>query len=174
GTVQAYVDPNDAQFRNIGIQMGMPGGSLVNEVPKVTTEISSWPATAVFMPNPHAVVVVDDTSSIGSLADQPHLAPRDVFPNGANVEFIQRIADNHIRMRTFERGVGETLSCGSGACAAASVWATRNSLPAGWTVQVDVLGGTVFVDSDPDGSLTLRGPADFVATGALIGDQWLI
>jgi diaminopimelate epimerase len=77
-------------------------------------------------------------------------------------------------MRTFERGVGETLACGSGACAAAHVWAKRNQLSTKWTVQVDVLGGTLFVDSKEDGALVLRGPAEFVATGQLYGDQWQI
>ncbi|NBY15789.1 MAG: diaminopimelate epimerase [Actinobacteria bacterium] len=174
GTVTAHIDPNDVTFENIAIEMGLPGGSLVNEVPKVTTEISSWPATAVFMPNPHCVAIVEDVHAVGALHEPPHLAPREIFPSGANVEFIAPITETRIAMRTFERGVGETLSCGSGACAAAHVWATKNNLPANWSVQVDVLGGTVHVDCHTDGSLILRGPAEFVADGYLIGDQWQI
>ena len=174
GTVTAHVDPNDVNFENVSIEMGLPGGSLVNEVPKVTTEISSWPATAVFMPNPHCVAIVDDVHAVGALAEAPHLAPKEVFPAGANVEFIAQVSESHIKMRTFERGVGETLSCGSGACAAAHVWATKNNLPGNWSIQVDVLGGTVHVDCQSDGALILRGPAEIVASGQLIGEQWQI
>jgi diaminopimelate epimerase len=84
-----------------------------------------------------------------------------------NFEFIQIKSPTHIAMRTHERGVGETLSCGSGSCAAAYVHATSNHLNDPWTVQVDVLGGTVYVDSDTDGILTLRGPAVFVSEGVI-------
>jgi len=174
GTVQAFVDPHDTKFENIAITMGEPTRSLVSTAPTVTTEISSWPGEAVFMPNPHCVTVVDDIHAAGALIDAPNVAPSEIFPTGANVEFIERVTDKHIKMRTFERGVGETLSCGSGACAAAFVWASRSALPADWTVQVDVLGGTLFVDSIDEGSLVLRGPAEFVASGYLIGEQWQI
>ena len=174
GTVQAFVDPNDTNFNNIAITMGIPFASLVEATPKVTTEISQWDGEAVFMPNPHCVTVVDDARTAGALHDAPHIAPADVFPDGANVEFIERLGETHIFMRTFERGVGETLSCGSGACAAAFVWAKRQQLSADWTVQVDVLGGTVYVDSVDEGTLVLRGPAEFVAAGHFIGDQWQI
>ena len=171
GTVSAFVDPHDVSYSNIAITMGMPFESLVEASPVVTTEISHWDGEAIFMPNPHCVTIVDDVDTVGSLLSAPHVAPSDIFPEGANVEFIQRISDTHISMRTFERGVGETLSCGSGACAAAFVWARRAQLATNWTVQVDVKGGTVFVDSVDEGSLVLRGPAEFVAAGHLIGDQ---
>ena len=174
GTVQAYVDPHDTEFRNIAINMGNPGESLIEATPVVTTEISHWNGQAVFMPNPHCVTVVADTRAVGTLHDSPHIAPAEIFPAGANVEFIHGVSDTHIVMRTFERGVGETLACGSGACAAAHVWAQKNHLSSKWTVQVDVLGGTLFVDSNDDGALVLRGPAEFVATGQLYGDQWQI
>lgn len=172
GTVQAFIDPNDTQFLNIAITMGVPFESLLDSTPVVTTEISHWDGVAVFMPNPHCVTVVTDVHAVGSLHEAPHISPTEVFPDGANVEFIEKISDTHILMRTFERGVGETLACGSGACAAAHVWAKRQNLPADWTVQVDVLGGTLFVDSVDEGALVLRGPAQFVAAGHLIGDQW--
>jgi len=174
GTVKAFVDPHDLEFKNIAITMGLPGSSLIATTPTVTTEISNWPGTAVFMPNPHCVTVVEDVRSVGALLEAPNIAPTEIFPEGANVEFIEGISPHHIKMRTFERGVGETLSCGSGACAAAFVWAVRNELQADWSVQVDVLGGTVHVDSIDEGTLVLRGPAEFVASGYLIGDQWQI
>ncbi|MCI0401125.1 MAG: diaminopimelate epimerase [Gammaproteobacteria bacterium] len=75
--------------------------------------------SAVSMGNPHAVIQVDDaeTAPVNSLG--PLIAQHEVFPNGANVGFMQVIDASHIRVRVWERGVGETLACGTGACAAA-------------------------------------------------------
>jgi len=171
GTVTATVEPGDVQFANIAIEMGHPRQSA-SALVGVTTDSGTFSGVPVFMPNPHCVVIVTDLDNAGSLRTAPALDDLVVFPQGANVEFIARRAAHHITMRTFERGVGETLSCGSGACAAATVWATHENLELPWSVQVDVLGGTVFVDCSEAGSLTLRGPAQVVAQGTLLGDSW--
>ncbi len=167
GVVQATVGKDDLNFDNIAINMGAPEFLSTSLQPVVKTETGSWNAVAVAMPNPHCVTVVDDMKSAGALLSLPIVTPAEVFPDGVNVEFIESRGSDHIGMRTFERGVGETLACGSGACAAASVWANRNDLTSPWTVQVDILGGTVFVDGNEDGSVTLRGPARFVASGVI-------
>lgn len=169
GTVTATVNPDDDEFDNIAIAMGSPRFPQLRAMPVVTTEKGSWNGSGVLMPNPHCVVQVSNTQDAGALLLAPDVAPLSVFPDGANVEFIAGQSASHIDMRTFERGVGETLSCGSGACAAATVWAQQNALDTPWSIQVDVLGGTVFVDAsagvDADLTLTLRGPARVVATG---------
>lgn len=165
GVVKVNVDPSDKDFSNIAVEMGIPTG--LNQAPQVKTETGQWQATARFIPNPHCVSIVDSISDAGTLTTIPQVTPTSVFPDGANFEFIEERGRNHIGMRTFERGVGETLSCGSGACSAADVWAAKNNLTAPWTIQVDVLGGTVFVDSNQAGMLTLRGPAEFVASGVI-------
>lgn len=167
GIVQATVSADDANFDNIAIRMGTPDRIEVTQDPVVATEAGSWAGVAVTMPNPHCVTVVDDIHAVGALTVLPVVTPASVFPEGVNVEFIESRGNAHIGMRTYERGVGETLACGSGSCAAASVWADRNNLEAPWTVQVDILGGTVFVDGDHDGVVTLRGPARFVASGII-------
>ena len=165
GVISVHVDPSDTEFSNIAIEMGKP--TTVSEPAHVATEAGNWDATARFIPNPHCVSVVDSITDAGTLATVPSVTPASIFPDGANFEFIEQRGDHHIGMRTHERGVGETQSCGSGACCAADVWAQQNALVAPWTVQVDVLGGTVWVDSDADGVLTLRGPAAFVASGTI-------
>ena len=167
GIVQATVNPEDKNFDNIAIRMGKPELIDVDVDPSVATESGSWTGIAITMPNPHCVTVVDDIHAAGSLLELPAVSPASVFPEGVNVEFVESRGANHIGMRTYERGVGETLACGSGSCAAASVWAQRNNLEAPWTVQVDILGGTVFVDGDTEGVVTLRGPARFVASGII-------
>ena len=163
GTVTVAISETDTDFTNIAITLGHVSLGPMNVT--VETETGSWPAVGIAGMNNHAVSVVDDIASAGSLAEIPTALPPGTYPDGVNFEFIQEKSPTHIAMRTHERGVGETLSCGSGACAAAYVHATSNHLNDPWTVQVDVLGGTVYVDSDTDGILTLRGPAVFVAEG---------
>ena len=131
----------------------------------VSTEAGTWGATALSMPNPHCVALVDSLDSPGELLTSPAASPGSQFPAGANYEFITRIKNHHIAMRTFERGVGETLSCGSGACAAAFAYAQMEKIVAPWVVQVDVLGGTLMLSSDESGDIVLTGPSRIVASG---------
>ena len=170
GTVNVAISQTDTDFTNIAITMGRV--SLGPMDVTVQTESGSWPAVGIAGMNNHAVSVVDDISQAGSLAEIPTALPAGTYPDGVNFEFIQTKSPTHIAMRTHERGVGETLSCGSGACAAAYVHATSNHLNDPWTVQVDVLGGTVYVDSDTDGILTLRGPAVFISEGTIDPSSW--
>ncbi len=170
GTVTVAISQTDTDFTNIAITMGRV--SLGPMDVTVQTETGSWPAVGIAGMNNHAVSVVEDLSQAGSLKDIPTALPAGTYPDGVNFEFIQEKSPTHIAMRTHERGVGETLSCGSGACAAAYVHATSNHLNDPWTVQVDVLGGTVYVDSDTDGVLTLRGPAVFVSEGTIEPSSW--
>ena len=165
GTVTVAISDTDINFTNIAITMGRV--SLGPMDVSVHTETGSWPAVGIAGMNNHAISVVEDIADAGSLDEIPTALPAGTYPDGVNFEFIQTKSPNHIAMRTHERGVGETLSCGSGSCAAAFVHATSNHLNDPWTVQVDVLGGTVYVDSDTDGILTLRGPAVFVSEGTI-------
>lgn len=147
----------------VSVEMGRATPIQTSNVPLVTVAGALKPAVAVAAPNPHAVVFVDDVEQAGELLQAPQIAPADAFPEGANVEFVKPLATGHIRMRVYERGVGETASCGTGACAAA--WAHLGE--AHGTVQVDVPGGTVWVTRRDDDSLVLRGPVEFVASGEL-------
>ena len=165
GTVTVAISETDTDFTNIAVTMGHV--SLGPMDVTVHTETGSWPAVGIAGMNNHAISVVDDISDAGALDEIPTALPAGTYPDGVNFEFIQTKSPTHIAMRTHERGVGETLSCGSGSCAAAYVHATSNHLNDPWTVQVDVLGGTVYVDSDTDGILTLRGPAVFVSEGTI-------
>jgi diaminopimelate epimerase len=88
-----------------------------------------------------------------------------VFPAGANVEFVNPLDPQHLRMRVHERGVGETRSCGTGTVAAAAGWLAEQGISAG-TVDVAVPGGAVVVEIG-DGWSTLRGPAVLVASGTV-------
>jgi diaminopimelate epimerase len=156
--------------RTITIDMGMATSPKDQATPLVTVGGRTWSATGVLVPNPHAVVFVDSLADAGELRTAPEVAPSDVFPDGVNVEFVVDRGPTHVAMRVHERGVGETLSCGTGACAVA--WAARRrdgGQVAGEAVwRVDVPGGTVHVAETATGRLLLTGPADLVARGTLL------
>jgi diaminopimelate epimerase len=146
--------------------VGEPGGVLVS------AGEGRWPATAVHVPNPHAVAFVDGLGDPGPLVEIPRLEPAGAFPDGANVEFVVVRGEHHIAMRVHERGVGETLSCGTGACAAAAAYLrTRTDVTAA-VVRVDVPGGTLSVGIRADSTVTLTGPTQTVAEGR-IDTSWL-
>jgi diaminopimelate epimerase len=132
---------------------------------KVTVGDRSWPAVEVDMGNPHAVVFVDDLAEAGDLLGAPVVEP--AFADGVNVEFAARVGDQHLAMRVHERGVGETRSCGTGACAVMVAAARRDGVSGPSTYVVDVPGGRLTVTERADGHVELAGPAVLVAEGDL-------
>jgi diaminopimelate epimerase len=97
------------------------------------------------------------------LTGPPGFEPASDYPTGVNIEFLQRLGPHHVKMRVHERGVGETRSCGSGACAAAvAVMAAADERS---SYVVDVPGGRVVVEWRADDMVTLTGPAVLVASG---------
>jgi diaminopimelate epimerase len=135
----------------------------------------SFPGSAVSMGNPHLVCLTDADLDGLYLSAAPGVDPA-LFPDGVNVEFVTVLTaaaeggDAHIRLRVFERGVGETRSCGTGACAAAYAALAATGADEG-TVQVDVPGGRLAVRFT-EGTTVLSGPAVIVAAGE-ITSEWL-
>lgn len=123
---------------------------------------------AVSMGNPHAVLEVADVARADVARLGPALQASAWFPASVNVGFAQVLAADHIRLRVFERGVGETLACGSGACAAVAALARRGRVQAEAGVRVDLPGGTLRIRRDAaTGALFMGGPAAFVFEGNL-------
>ena len=121
---------------------------------------------AVSMGNPHAVLRVSDvkTAPVGRFGPSIERHPR--FPKRTNVGFMQVVGRGHLRLRVFERGVGETLACGTGACAAVAVGRRQGLLDG--EVRVDLPGGTAMVSWAAEGEhLWLTGPATTVFTGSI-------
>jgi diaminopimelate epimerase len=131
----------------------------------VAVESGVWPATAVDMGNPHAVAFVDFLADVGDLRLPPMVVPG--FPDGVNVEFVVRQGDRELAMRVHERGVGETRSCGTGACAAMAAAARADGAPPAASYIVDVPGGRLTVATRADGHIELTGPAVIVGSGEL-------
>lgn len=156
----------------VSVEMGPalePTPSLAAKIHLATGEVFN--SVGIFFPNPHAVCWVGqlDLPQL-VLREPPTVEPLDAFPEGMNVEFAAITAPGEVTMRVFERGVGETQSCGTGACAVA--WAARRSgldykKHLDWKVSVP--GGELFVSENSEtGRFTLRGAAELVARGRVL------
>jgi diaminopimelate epimerase len=125
-------------------------------------------ATCLSMGNPHAVLFVDQVDAVPLAELGPLLETNPAFPNRTNVEFVQVVDETRVRQRTWERGVGETLACGTGACAVAVASQLRGHT--GERVTVELRGGPLELDWAPGRTVRLTGPAREVARGALAGE----
>jgi diaminopimelate epimerase len=121
--------------------------------------------TCVSMGNPHAVIFVDRVDGFPVETYGPVIERHELFPRRTNVEFIEVIGRERLRMRVWERGAGETLACGTGACAAA-VAAHLNG-HAGRKVEVELLGGVLSINWREDNRVFMTGPAVEVFEGAV-------
>ena len=122
--------------------------------------------TCVSMGNPHAVTFVEDTGAAAVETVGPLFEKHPAFPQRANVEFIQRVDGQTLKMRVWERGSGETLACGTGACASV-VAAVTNGL-CGREATVKLLGGDLRIRWDEaDDHVYMTGPAEFVFDGEI-------
>jgi diaminopimelate epimerase len=126
--------------------------------------------SVVSMGNPHAVTVVDDVAAapVGSVGPLVERHPR--FPEKVNVGFAEVVDRGTIRLRVWERGIGETAACGTGACAA--VVALQRQDLVDTSVAVHLPGGVLQVTHEPGGTVTMRGAATEVAAVHL-ADRWL-
>ena len=149
--------------RNGQISADVGDARIIDEDVTVTNLGDSWPATKVDVGNPHAVVFLDG----GSLDEldlhrPPTWEPAEAYPNGVNVEFVEVAAPGRLNMRVYERGVGETRSCGTGVVAAARAYRERAGHHG--PVQVRVPGGDLTVEFDGDAA-RLTGPAVIIGCG---------
>ena len=102
-------------------------------------------------------------SDVGDLKHPPVVRPKETFPEGVNVEFVEFLSNGELQMRVHERGSGETRSCGTGTCAVALAATAKKGmkLPARWVINPP--GGRLVVDIDPHSNATLTGPAVLLA-----------
>jgi len=120
---------------------------------------------AVNVGNPHAVFFVDDVGAVDLERLGPELERDPLFPERANIEIVQVLGRNRLRMRVWERGVGITRACGTGACAAAVAAHRRELAERRVTVELD--GGPLEIEWRADGHVVMTGPAAFSFRGQL-------
>jgi diaminopimelate epimerase len=119
---------------------------------------------ALSMGNPHAVITVEDINKAHVKTWGAYLESHALFPKRVNVGFMEIVTPHHIRLRVFERGVGETLACGTGACAAVVSGIKRHLLTT--PVKVDMTGGSLSIDWKGDTNpVMMKGPAVTIYEG---------
>ena len=178
-TLGGIVSPRWIGADQIAVDMGppilvpkqIPTSLGTGDEPVVNVDLQinsgSVAVTCVSMGNPHAVVFVNDIENAPVEVQGPEIENHPAFPNRVNVEFVQRVSSKLLRQRTWERGVGETLACGSGACAT-GVAAQLLDL-CSRHVAVELRGGTLEIEWDsPESSVIMTGPAAEVFKGELL------
>lgn len=123
----------------------------------IDVEGVSYEVSSVLLGVPHTEVFVDDVTTVPLTVLGPKIEKHPLFPKGTNVNFVQVVNDTTIKVRTWERGAGDTLACGTGSCASA-VMAHEKGFT-GRSVDVELYLGTLRIDYEADGTVYMTGPA---------------
>ena len=160
----------------IAVSMGTPAEGPAGGTPQIQIDGAWQSADPWWMPNPHAVVFVQDLDAFGSELAPPVVDDAGRYPDGVNVEYVvDRTGDSeqlHAQVRVHERGVGETASCGTGACAVSLSMRRRHAITDAASTIVDVPGGRLQVIHTVDDHIELAGPAVLVGRGTLDQAWW--
>jgi diaminopimelate epimerase len=138
--------------------------TVVDEILKINTE-QTFKVTCVSMGNPHCIIFVDDVQSVPVDEIGPKIENHPLFPEKTNVEFIHILNRKEINFRVWERGVGETLACGTGACAALVAAVLNNKTDPKATIHLP--GGDLDIQWADDGYVYMIGPAELVFKGEM-------
>jgi len=162
--VSVTVDMGNPELEPSKIPITLPGKQIVNF--PVSFDGINFAITCVSMGNPHTVIFTENIANmdIEKIGKKIENAP--IFPRRTNVEFIEVIDKNRIKMRVWERGSGETMACGTGACASV-VAGVLNGLVSR-KATVELLGGNLEIEwSENDEHVYLTGPAETVFEGEI-------
>ena len=152
----------DGVVRTVSVGMGR---AVVDEDLGLSVGDTNLVCTPVHVGNPHAVVFVKDAEAAAVATLGPLVERHVAFPGGVNVEFVQVLSKEGLRMRVWERGSGITMACGTGACASTAAAVSKGFCPPGSTVTVHLDGGPLQVVVGGDGHVTMTGPAETVYEG---------
>lgn len=156
------VNMGTPEFTAANIPVISDNGQVLDEEIEVNGQ--TYRMTCVSMGNPHAVVFVDDVKNLEIEQIGPFFESHERFPKRTNTEFVQPVDRNHVKMRVWERGTGETLACGTGCCATAAA-CVLNGLTEN-KVTVGLLGGELFIEWNREENLIfMTGPAETVFEG---------
>jgi diaminopimelate epimerase len=158
------VDMGEPRFRPEQIPVNVQGDSAFG----IEAEANGrkWVLNCVSMGNPHAITFVQDTASLDLEKLGPPLENHSIFPRRCNIEFTQVVDRKNINMRVWERGSGETMACGTGACATAVACIKLGLVDE--VVNLHLLGGTLTIEWAGQGSVFMTGPAAEVFSGEFV------
>jgi diaminopimelate epimerase len=181
-TLAGYIKPEivfeAGQIKTICVDMGVPrlqrseipmAGSDDLQAVNIPLEAAggTYGITCVSMGNPHCVIFVEDITAVDLSAIGPVIETHSLFPRKTNVEFVQVLSSNKVRMRVWERGAGVTLACGTGASATLVASVLNGKTDRAITVNLD--GGDLFVEWRDDNHIYMSGPAIEVFRGSYLG-----
>ena len=163
GVESVTVDMGSPFFTRESLQATGTPGEEINDIPMVS-DGKEYLVTGVSMGNPHGVVFVEETDNLDLKKIGPGMETNPLWKDRANIEFVKVESPDRIKVRVWERGSGETMACGTGACAAAVA-----SFRKGYVnpdVKVQLLGGTLDISYDIlNNKVKMRGPAAFITQG---------
>lgn len=166
--VSVRVDMGEPVFAPEKIPVALPGDRVMDHPMQVNGR--EYRLHCVSMGNPHCVIFGEDPRELPLEKIGPVFERLSIFPDRVNTEFVQVIDREHLRMRVWERGSGETLACGTGACA--TLVAAAATGRAAREADVELLGGTLHIRWDErDNHVYMEGPASFVFDGVWLGDE---
>ena len=157
------VDMGEAIFAPAAVPVNLPGERVVGR--RVRVAGGEYAVTCVSMGNPHAVIFGGDPDRVALEQIGPVIEHDPRFPEGVNAEFVQVVDPHHLRLRVWERGSGETLACGTGACASVAACVALGRCQPDTDVKVELLGGTLTIRVDKDWRVRMTGPARTAFTG---------
>lgn len=176
GIKTLHLETDGGKVGEIEVDMGRPvlkpaeipadfSGNQAVDVP-LKVDGKEYRITCVSMGNPHCVVFVDDTENFPVEKIGPRFEHHPVFPRQVNTEFVQILGKKEIKMRVWERGSGETLACGTGACASAVACVLNGKTER--DIVIHLLGGDLQIRWDEDsGNVFMKGPAEFSFDGTV-------
>lgn len=169
-TLAGIISPKILENGNVLVDMGEPVLSA-NEIPIKTEnpldfKIMNYNATAVSMGNPHCVIYTDDDSEKLAKTIGKDIETAPIFPEKTNVEFVNIISKNKVKMDVWERGCGITLACGTGACATVVAGVKRGLIDN--KCDVVLPGGTLNIEFKKNNRVYMSGPAECVFSGNYI------
>lgn len=178
GVKRVVLEEEEGNAKMVTVEMGKPelqsakipviSDKEITRNEEIEIDGSKYTITCVSMGNPHTILFVENISGVRIEEIGPKIETYQIFPKKTNVEFVEVMADNTIRMRVWERGTGITLACGTGACA--SVVASVLNGYTKRTVDVILDGGILTVDwNESNNMVFLRGPAQTVFEGIYMG-----
>ena len=163
-TKSVSVGMGRAEFSSNKVPVIWDGDEVVNQ--KLSLSSGDWNVTCVSMGNPHCVTFIKDSPRTLNLESiGPEFENNAIFPERVNTEFIRVIDDKTLEMRVWERGSGETLACGTGACASVAAAVKNGICRAGEEITVKLLGGDLNITCSEDYEITMRGPAEIAFEG---------
>lgn len=167
GIMKPTLHIKNGKVEQVTVDMGKPSFAskdilMVADLPEVmnfpiTVDDVEYKVSSLLMGVPHTEVFVDDVTKVPLLTLGPAIEKHELFPQGTNVNFVQVVDDSHIKVRTWERGAGATLACGTGCCGSV-VMAHKNGFT-GREVDVEVYLGVLHIRYADDGTVFMTGPA---------------